>query len=198
MKEDQYLSIASETRGLYKEKGSRFISIAYPANSLVEAQHLLNNIKKEFHDARHHCYAYKLGITHPEFRYYDDGEPSGTAGRPILGQIESFSLTNILVVVVRYFGGVKLGTGGLMHAYQTAAREALQGASIVSRTLQVTIGIKFPYSIQKEVMKIIKDESLVIADQEFTTEGRFDLMVSKGREPAVRDRLSALPGVMLT
>ncbi len=137
---DEYRTLQEESRGLYKEKGSRFISIAVPVESAGDVKSQLESLRKQYHDARHHCYAYRLGEPPYEFRYNDDGEPSGTAGKPIFGQIQSFDLTNILIVVVRYFGGVKLGTGGLIQAYRSAAKEAIENGRIVTKDMESNYG----------------------------------------------------------
>lgn len=196
MEEDQYLTISAKSTGLYKEKGSRFIALACPVETLEEVKERLENIRKEYHDARHHCYAYKLGKENPEYRMNDDGEPSGTAGKPIYGQIESFGLTNVLIVVVRYFGGIKLGTGGLIQAYRTAARDALQQANVISKTLMMTMTLRFPYIAINEVMRIIKEEDLGIVSQDFSMEARMELRIRKGRFAAVRERLSTISGLV--
>jgi uncharacterized YigZ family protein len=195
MQEDQYLSIAGESRGLYKEKGSRFIAIALPVESVEDIKPLLDRVRKEYHDARHHCYAYKVGKDQPEYRLNDDGEPSGTAGKPIFGQIESFNMTNILIVVVRYFGGIKLGTGGLIQAYRAASRDALTNSRVVTKTIMMGISVHFPYLILNDVMKIVKEEDLKIVEQDFSEEGKMRLMVRKGRFEVVRDRFSGLKGI---
>ena len=131
MESDTYLTIKAFSQGLYKEKGSRFIAIAYPVSTQEEIKSILENIRKEHHSARHHCFAWMLGQNRDTFRVNDDGEPSGSAGKPILGQINSFSLTNILIVVVRYFGGKLLGVSGLINAYRSAAESALINAEII-------------------------------------------------------------------
>lgn len=195
MQEDQYLSIAGESRGLYKEKGSKFIAVAMPVDTLEEVKPILEQLRKKYHDARHHCYAYKIGKEGPLFRYNDDGEPSGTAGKPIFGQIESFGLTNILIVVIRYFGGVKLGTGGLIQAYRTAARDSLEQAGKVTRTLHQSLHFKFPYLAMNEVMKIIKEEELEIIKQEFTLEAIISLSIRKAKFQRVKKRFSNISGI---
>jgi uncharacterized YigZ family protein len=192
MQEDQYLSIAAESHGLYKEKGSRFIAIALPIGSVEDVKPLLDRIRKEYHDARHHCYAYKVGKDQPDHRYNDDGEPSGTAGKPIFGQIESFNMTNILIVVVRYFGGIKLGTGGLIQAYRAASRDALENSQAVTKTVMMGFSLRFPYLILNDVMRIVKEEELKIVEQDFSEAGKMKLMVRKGRFEVVRDRFSGL------
>jgi uncharacterized YigZ family protein len=195
MQEDQYLSIAAESQGLYKEKGSRFIALAIPLESVDDVKPLLDRIKKEYHDARHHCYAYKVGKNQPDYRFNDDGEPSGTAGKPIFGQIESFGMTNILIVVVRYFGGIKLGTGGLIQAYRAASRDALDNAKVITKTIMIGFSLHFPYLILNDVMRIVKEEGLKITEQDFSEEGKMNLMVRKGRFEAVRARFSELRGI---
>ena len=130
-----YKTIAANSEGIYKEKGSKFIAIASPVYSEDEFKTFLNQVKKDYHDARHHCYAFKIGLTDNEYRYNDDGEPNNSAGAPIYGQIQSFNVTNIAIVVVRYFGGTKLGVGGLITAYKEAAKDALQNIKIVNRTV---------------------------------------------------------------
>lgn len=196
MEADQYLSISSESEGIYKEKGSKFIALAMPVDSVDEVKIKLDVVRKRFHDARHHCYAYRIGLEQPEMRFNDDGEPSGTAGKPIYGQIESFGLTNILIVVVRYFGGVKLGTGGLIQAYKTASKDALEQATLVTKTLWERISIRFPYLAMNDVMKIVKDESLEILHQDFSMEGKLIIRVRKLRYETVSERFSDIPGVI--
>ncbi|HOV83659.1 MAG TPA: YigZ family protein [Paludibacteraceae bacterium] len=152
-----YKTIANKSEGIYKDKGSKFISFAVPTRSVDEVKELVKNFKEEFHDARHICYAYVIGIEHKEWRANDDGEPAGTAGRPILGQINSRGLTNILVVVVRYFGGILLGTRGLATAYREAAADALNHAEIVEKTIDNFFTIRFNYSKINEVIRLLKE-----------------------------------------
>ncbi len=152
----RYTTIALPAEGLYKEKGSKFLAFAEPVRNIEEVKERLEYYRKEYHDARHVCYAYMLGAERTDFRANDDGEPSGTAGRPILGQINSLGLTNILVVVVRYFGGILLGTGGLIVAYKEATRDALSQAEIVERDVMEQRKIAFPYEKMNEVMRTLK------------------------------------------
>jgi uncharacterized YigZ family protein len=196
MQEDQYLTIGKPSQGLYKEKGSKFIAIAIPVNSVEEAKSHLEKIRKQFHDARHHCFAYKIGKEHLEYRYNDDGEPSGTAGRPIFGQIESFGLTNTLIVVVRYFGGVKLGTGGLVQAYRMASKNALDQARMVVKTEYASLTLNFPYTAMNDVMRIIKEEDLSIRDQEYTLEGNITVMFRKSKFDLIRAKFSSIQGII--
>ena len=163
---DTYKTIASPAEGLYKEQGSKFLSFAYPVSSVDEVKILVEAKRKEFHDARHVCYAYMLGSARTEFRSNDDCEPSGTAGRPILGQINSNQLTDILIIVVRYFGGVLLGTSGLITAYKAAAAEAIAASDIIDCIIESTYTVTFGYEQMNGVMRIIKDHQLTVLSQE--------------------------------
>lgn len=165
--EDTYLTITSNYEGSYKEKGSKFIAFALPAIDELEVKQHLEKIKKEYYDARHHCYAYRLGTDKSLHRMNDDGEPSGTAGRPIFGQILSNDLTNILIIVIRYFGGTKLGVSGLINAYKTASKDALESAKIITKTIKDIYQVEYKYELMNNVMKIIKDDDLKILDQRF-------------------------------
>ena len=155
--DDIYKTIKDTSQGLYKEKGSKFISFAIPIESQQQAKENLENIKKQYHSARHHCYAWSLGPKRKEYRINDDGEPSGTAGKPIYGQILSFEITNVLIVVIRYFGGVKLGTGGLITAYKLATADALNNNKIVSKTIKEVYRVHFDYALIGDVMRIFKE-----------------------------------------
>lgn len=155
---DTYKTIRAVSTGLYKEKGSRFISSAFPVSDEKEIKLIVEGIRKEHHEARHHCYAYLLGSKEEIWRANDDGEPSGTAGRPILGQIKSFGLTNVLIVVSRYFGGTLLGVGGLINAYKSAAYSALNAAEIIDHIIEESYEITYPYAAMNDVMRIIKEE----------------------------------------
>jgi uncharacterized YigZ family protein len=166
MTTDTYKTISAPSSGLYKSKGSRFIARAYPVESTDEVKEILAALRKEFHDARHHCYAYKLGPGEGAYRVNDDGEPANSAGKPILGQIQSFGLTNILIVVIRYFGGVLLGVGGLIAAYRLASKDCLEQAQIVDRTFNCLIRITFPYPAMNEVMRLLKEYKAEIVRQE--------------------------------
>lgn len=167
---ETYLTISAAAEGLYKEKGSKFLAFAEPVESLEEVKERLEHYRQRFHDARHVCYAYMLGAERKEYRANDDGEPSGTAGRPILGQINSRQLTNILIVVVRYFGGILLGTGGLIVAYKEAAADALSEAQIVEKDVLLHKTLRFPYEKMNEVMRLIKDTQAQITRQDFDGE----------------------------
>lgn len=164
---DKYMSIAAPAQGLFKDNGSRFIAFAYPVESVEEVKPLVDALKKEYHDARHHCFAYRIGHKGDVFRANDDGEPSGSAGRPILGQIDSAGLSDILVVVVRYFGGIKLGIPGLIRAYKTSTADALAAATVVEKTASQHFTVEFEYLQMNSVMKVLKDMGLPQQNQVF-------------------------------
>lgn len=164
---DTYRTIARPCEGLYKEKMSRFLSFAHPVQSVDEAMAVVARYKKEYFDARHCCWAYVIGPDRAAFRSNDDGEPSGTAGKPILGQINSAGLTNVVVCVVRYFGGIKLGTSGLIVAYRTAAAEALNAAEVIEQIVTTRLTVEFPYELMGDAMRVAKDEGADIAAQDF-------------------------------
>jgi uncharacterized YigZ family protein len=162
-----FRTIEEPSEGSYKEQGSKFLAFAWPVGSEDEIKNRIEEVKKKYFDARHHCFAWMLGEDKSRFRAFDDGEPNHSAGDPILGQIRSKSLTNVLVVVVRYFGGVKLGVGGLIQAYKTAAEEALNNAVIVEREVTHFIILHYPYESTTEVMRLVKDFDLTLVRQEF-------------------------------
>ncbi|MFY9151418.1 MAG: YigZ family protein [Prolixibacteraceae bacterium] len=165
--DDTFKTIAAASEGLFKDKGSKFIAYAYPVTSEDEIKEIIQAIKKEHYSARHHCYAWRLGHEKLHFRANDDGEPSSTAGKPILGQIQSFDLTNILIVVVRYFGGTLLGVSGLINAYRNAALNVIQNAEIVEKLVEQKLLVKYGYGVMNEVMKLFKDEKLPQTDPQF-------------------------------
>jgi uncharacterized YigZ family protein len=164
---DEYKTIAEPSQGSFREKGSKFLAFAIPASSEQEVKQHLDALRKQYYDATHHCYAYVLGFDKSAYRVNDDGEPSGTAGRPIYGQLLSADLTNTLIVVVRYYGGTNLGVPGLIHAYKTAANEAITNATILTRIVKETYEIDYPYEAMNDVMKIIKDETLEVINNDF-------------------------------
>jgi uncharacterized YigZ family protein len=164
-----YRTIQQPAEGIYKEKGSKFLAFAYPVKSETDIRERLDALRKEYFDARHHCYAWMLGPERKMFRANDDGEPNHSAGDPILGQIRSKELTNILVVVVRYFGGTKLGVGGLISAYKISAEHALSHASIIEQEVTEQIVILYDYASTPEVMKLVKDFDLKIVSQDFSS-----------------------------
>ncbi len=167
--EDTYKTIDEPSTGIYKEKGSKFLAFAYPVKSDSEIKPVIEELKKKYFDARHHCYAYILGYDKSAWRVNDDGEPSGTAGKPIYGQLQSFDLTNVLLVVVRYFGGVKLGVSGLINAYKSAAKDSLENAKISERTINEIYKMEFPYERINDAMKIVRDFNLQIVETVFDT-----------------------------
>lgn len=176
---DIFKTISNTTEGIYKEKGSKFLAFAIPVKNTEEVKEIVKDYRKRFFDARHVCYAYMLGAEHLDFRANDDGEPSGTAGRPILGQINSRELTDVLVIVVRYFGGILLGTSGLVTAYKEAAADALNYATIIEKTVNETIDINFDYVQMNEVMRIIKDVNPQILSQAFDNRCNMQLSIRK-------------------
>jgi len=172
---DIYRTIKSVSSGLYKEKGSRFISAAFPVSEESEIKNIIETIRREHHEARHHCYAYLLGAKQEIWRANDDGEPSGTGGRPILGQIRSAELTNVLIVVSRYFGGTLLGVSGLINAYKAAAESALANADKIDHVINEFYEINYPYRVMNDVMKIIKEEDIGQSDHSFDLECRIKI-----------------------
>lgn len=192
---DTYKTIIAPTEGIYKEKGSKFLSFAIPVSSADEVKEIVKNYRKEYYDSRHVCYAYMLGADRKEFRANDDGEPSGTAGRPILGQINSRELTNILVIVVRYFGGILLGTGGLVVAYKEATTDALDQAEVIEKTVDESISIIFDYVLMNEVMRIIKDTNAQISSQNFEDQCAMQLSIRKQDAVLLSSKLDKLYGL---
>ncbi len=164
---DCYLSIAEPSQGLYKEKGSKFLAFAYPVEQEDQAMEIVANLKKEYFDARHHCYAYRIGLTGDKWRMNDDGEPSSSAGRPIYGQLLSNELSDILVVVVRYFGGIKLGVPGLIRAYKSATADAIANAEIIEKIAVEFFTITFDYLQMNDVMKVLKEMNMTTISQSF-------------------------------
>ena len=164
---DTYKSIAAPSKGIYKELGSKFLAFAFPVETEEEIKTILADVRKEYFDARHHCYAWRLGLNGEPFRMNDDGEPSSTAGRPILGQLLSQELSDILVVVVRYFSGVKLGVPGLIRAYKTATQDALANATVIEKVAGEHFTIRFDYLRMNDVMKVLKDMGITPLKQEF-------------------------------
>jgi len=195
MEKDTYKTIAAFSEGLFKDKGSRFISMAFPVNRQSDIKPIIDRLRKEHHVARHHCYAWMLGIDRKEWRVIDDGEPSGTAGKPMIGQINSAELTNILIVVIRYFGGTLLGVSGLAHAYRSATADAINNAQLVSRTLQDYYEITFPYISMNDVMKVLKEENTGQKDQHFDTECKIKVNIRVSLAEKILGRLSRIEGL---
>lgn len=187
--DDTYRTITGPAEGYYTEKRSRFISYAIPVRTVDEVKAQLARYRKEYYDARHVCWAYMLGADRKTFRANDDGEPSSTAGKPILGQINSNELTDILVIVVRYFGGIELGTSGLIVAYRTAAAEAIAAATIETRTVDEDITVAFEYPFLDRIMRIVKEENPVILSQRFEMDCEMTLRIRKSEAGRLRTRL---------
>jgi len=162
-----YLTVEGRSTGQYKDKGSRFIAFVFPVHSEEEAKHQLGMLRKEYHDARHHCFAWAIGPTKPQYRAADDGEPNHSAGDPILGQLRANHLTNTMAVVVRYFGGIKLGVGGLITAYKTATQNALEKAVIVEKEITEVVTLQFDYAYTPEAMRLVKEFELTVLSQDF-------------------------------
>ena len=195
---DTYRSIASLSTGLFKDNGSRFLAFAYPVETEDQVKEIVASLKREYHDARHHCYAYRLGYRGDVFRANDDGEPSSSAGRPILGQIDSNGLSDILIVVVRYFGGIKLGIPGLIRAYKTSSADAIASARVVNKTAVMRYRMEFGYLEMNQVMKIIKDMGLEQRAQDFGTACSIEVAVRLSSVQDFMDRAAKAPGCAVT
>ena len=189
MQEDTYKTIQESAEAIYTEKRSKFIAIALPVRTLSEVKSLLEVYQKKYYDARHVCYAYMLGAERKDFRANDNGEPSGTAGKPILGQINSRELTDVLVIVVRYFGGIKLGTSGLIVAYRMAASLALDEAPVIEKTVDEDVAVAFEYPFMNDIMRIVKEESPEILEQSYDMDCLMRLRIRKSMMGKLRARL---------
>ena len=189
IQEDTYKTITDIAEGIYTEKRSKFIAIAIPVRTIEEIKQHLDTYQKKYYDARHVCYAYMLGHERKDFRANDNGEPSGTAGKPILGQINSNELTDILIIVVRYFGGIKLGTSGLIVAYKAAAAEAIAAADIVERTVDEEITVSFEYPFMNDIMRIVKEDEPAILEQSYDMDCLMRLRIRKSMMGKLRARL---------
>lgn len=190
---DEYKTITEIIgEGFYSEKRSKFLAFAHHVETIDEIKDILASYRKKYYDARHVCYAYVLGADKADFRANDDGEPSSTAGKPILGQINSYDLTNVLVIVVRYYGGVNLGTGGLIVAYRTAAADALDHATIETRLVEEVITYSFPYPMMNAVMRVIKEMQPRILSQTFDNTCSISMSIRQEMAPVLRDRLEKL------
>lgn len=181
---DEYRTIETEATGYFKDKGSKFFAYAYPIKNEDEVKDIIQALKKEHHSARHHCYAWRMGTEEIATRANDDGEPSSTAGKPILGQLTSYDITNILVVVVRYFGGTLLGVSGLINAYKSATIEVLENADIITKRIENTFELRFEYPLLNTVMQTIKQEGLDITTTDFKESCR--LLFSVGKSEALK------------
>ena len=189
IQEDTYKTIIGVAEGIYTEKRSKFIAIAIPVHTVEEIKQHLDIYQKKYYDARHVCYSYMLGHERKDFRANDNGEPSGTAGKPILGQINSNGLTDILIVVVRYFGGIKLGTSGLIVAYKAAAAEAIANATIIEKTVDDEIAVAFEYPFMNDVMRIVKEEEPEILEQSYDMDCLMKLRIRRSMMEKLRARL---------
>ncbi len=196
--DDTFKTIVQPSEGLFKDKGSKFIAYAFPVTTEDEIREIVIALKKEHHSARHHCYAWRLGYEKLLFRANDDGEPSSTAGKPILGQIQSFDLTNILIVVVRYFGGTLLGVSGLINAYRAAALDAINQAEIIEKLVEKKLLIEFDYLGMNDVMKIFKDEKLVQIDPQFDLKCRIKTHVRLSELERITEEFHKVGGIKVS
>ena len=194
MENDSYLTLAAPAAAYNRERSSKFLSYAYPVENEEQIREALEALRKRYFDATHHCYAWRLGPQGEQFRANDDGEPSGTAGRPILGQMLSAGVTNCLVVVVRYFGGTKLGVPGLIAAYKEATQEVLSVAEIVERTVDDRITIRFPYIVMNDVMKAVKEEQPQIEEQLFDNLCTMRLRIRRSQSERLVGKLRKVEG----
>lgn len=192
---DTYYTLSTTGEGIYREKMSKFMAFAIPVDSVEGAKAIISEYTNRYHDARHVCWAYMIGAARTEFLSSDNGEPSGTAGKPILGQINSFNLTNVVVVVVRYFGGIKLGTSGLIMAYREAAREAISSATIIECHEQATISFTFPYLSMEPVMRLIKSNDIKVLDQAFDNSCSMTIQMRADHIDEMQRRLSDIDGL---
>jgi uncharacterized YigZ family protein len=195
--EDIYQTIEQESQGYFKDKGSKFYAFAFPVKSEKEVKEILLRLHKEHYSARHHCYAWRLGTEEITFRANDDGEPSSTAGKPILGQLQSFNVTNILIVVVRYFGGTLLGVSGLINAYRNAAADALGNAEIKQKIIEREVVLDFTYNELADVMNIIKQENLTVIQTQFEEKCNLIFSVRKSDYEKVMKIFKNIYGVNL-
>ena len=194
---DSYLTIAEPAEAIYKERSSKFLTYAYPVESESEIKELLDALRKQYYDATHHCYAYRLGAHGEIFRANDDGEPSGTAGKPILGQLLSANLTNCLVVVVRYFGGTKLGVSGLIQAYKESTADVIAVSKIIEKTVDRVVKIDFDYTSMNGVMRIVKEMNPRIDEQVFDNICKMSLRIRESEADMLTAKLSKVEGVII-
>lgn len=194
---DTYKTLKGLSKGIYKDRGSRFLAFAYPVFSEEEIKPILLTLRKKYHDARHFCYAYRLGAEKEFFRVNDDGEPSNSAGKPILGQILAYDLTNVLIVVIRYFGGTLLGVGGLINAYRSAAADALSNSHVLTKTINDIYELQFDYSSMNDVKKVIKEEKLTQIEQKLDLTCSIKISIRKSRSKSVVERLGKIEGLRI-
>lgn len=197
LQSDEYLTIENTSEGIYKEKGSKFLAFTFPVKSESEIKSIQKDLRKKYYDARHHCYAFRLGADKKLYRASDDGEPANSSGPPILGQIQSKNLTNILIVVIRYFGGTKLGIPGLINAYKTASHNAIDNSIIVKKTVNYIYELNFQYPQMNSVMKIIKDENLTQFDQKFEMDCSLKVSIREKDSERITNTLKKVEGVKI-
>lgn len=193
---DEYYSIEAPSTGMFKDQKSKFYAFAYPVESEAEVKRLLENVRNVYHDARHHCCAYRIGYDGQKWRASDDGEPSGSAGRPILGQIDSASLSDVAVIVVRYFGGIKLGVPGLISAYKAACADALNNATRITKIAGKWYTLRFDYSSMPEVMKVVKEMNLPQRNQDYGCECSLEARVRTSLDSDFLKKVSAIPKML--
>lgn len=194
---DEYKTVEGISEGYFRDRGSKFISYCYPVYNNIEVKQTVDEIKKKYHDARHHCFAFRIGVEGKQYRANDDGEPSGSAGLPILNQLRSFELTNCIVIVVRYFGGTLLGVPGLINAYKTATIEALKNAKTVKKTVDDIFELKFEYPQMNDVITIIKAENLTEIAHKYEISCQIALSIRKSRTEEFFNRFSKIRDVKI-
>lgn len=194
---DTYLTIEKPAEVIFKDKGSKFLAFAFPVENDKQIKEILNQLKKDHHTANHHCYAYRLGADKLNFRANDDGEPNNTAGKPILGQLQSYDLTNILIVVVRYFGGTLLGVSGLINAYKTSAAEVIRECKIIEKQILFSYTIHFAFDHLNDVMKLMKQMDCKITEQNFDSECSIHFRIRKANSEACEEKLKKITGLRL-
>jgi uncharacterized YigZ family protein len=194
---DTYKTIEEFSEGIYKDKGSKFIAYAFYVIDEDQVKEIIQRIKKEHFSARHHCYAYRIGFLGEKYRVNDDGEPSGTAGKPIYGQLLSHDLTNVLIVVVRYFGGTLLGVSGLINAYKSAALNVIENSKIIQKIVEIKFELLFDYPIQNSVMRVIKDEQLEVIFSEFEMKCRLHIKIRQNKVEEVIRKFELIVGLKI-
>ena len=194
---EKYKTIKTTSEGSYKEKGSKFFAFAYPVTTEEEIKEIQQKLRKDYYDARHHVFAWRLDADKKRFRASDDGEPSNSSGPPILGQIQSFDLTNILIIVIRYFGGTKLGVPGLINAYRTSAKEAIENNLIIEKIVKSRYLVKFTYNEMNSVMKLIKDNNISQTNQNFDLNCSLEIEIKVSEEEAVTKKFKKIEGVKI-
>jgi uncharacterized YigZ family protein len=190
--EDAYRTLEKPTEGLFRDRNSRFIAFGYPVDHITQVSDLLIQVRKKYHDARHHCYAFRIGPKKDQYKLNDDGEPSGTAGKPIYNQIVAYDLTDVLIIVVRYFGGTLLGTGGLIHAYKSATVDMLMNANILIKYMEDCYLLKFPYDKLNVVMKILKEENLIPGDPVYAENCHMKVQIRKNSTARFLQKMAAV------